>query len=141
MAASRKLPEDSSRRLAAALVSLIVRHNVVCDRDRAKFESTVFSAAKIISDDGGEDGALTVLRSLSPPDAEFRQSFASLSFGRSQHSIAQTILRPMEYRLRATDELILATPERVHLEHIYPQKPALADRIAIMNNTLGELET
>jgi len=139
MAASRKLPEDSSRRLAAALVSLIVRHNVVCDRDRAKFESTVFSAAKIISDDGGEDGALTVLRSLSPPDAEFRQSFASLSFGRSQHSIAQTILRPMEYRLRATDELILATPERVHLEHIYPQKPALADRIANHEQYVGRI--
>jgi uncharacterized protein DUF262/uncharacterized protein DUF1524 len=139
IAANRHLSEGARKRVASALFSLIARHNIICDRDRAKFETTVFSAAKAISDGGGEEAALALLRALSPPDVEFRQSFSALSFTRSQSSIAQCILRPLEYRLRDTEELILATPERVHLEHIYSQRPAPADRLANHDEYVGRI--
>ncbi len=128
IAANRHLTEDARRRISSALFSLITRHNIICDKDRAKFESTMFAAAKTISDGGDENAALALLRALSPTDDEVRQSFATLSFPRSQSSIAQCVLRPLEYALRGTEELIIATPEKVHLEHIYPQKPAAAER-------------
>jgi hypothetical protein len=139
IAANRHLPEEARKRISAALFSLIVRHNIICDRDRAKFESTMFAAAKTISDGGGEQAALALLRALSPTDDEVRQNFATLSFPRSQNSIAQCIMRPLEYGLRHTDELIIATPDKVHLEHIYPQKPAVADRWPNHDEYIGRI--
>ena len=120
-------------------MSLIVRHNLICDKDRAKFETTTFGAAKALSDGENEHTVLTMLRGLSPTDDEVHQSFLGLSFGRGQHAPAQFILRAMEYNLRKTEELIIATPEKVHLEHIYPQKPAAANRLADHDEYIGRL--
>ncbi len=128
IAANRHLSEEARRRISAGLFSLIARHNIICDKDRAKFESAMFAAAKTISDGGSENNALVLLRALSPTNDEVRQNFATLSFPRSQNSIAQCMLRPLEYALRGTEELIIDTPEKVHLEHIYPQIPAVAER-------------
>jgi len=139
LAAHRSLTEQEQKRLAAALFSLIARHNIICDKDRAKFESTAFASAKAISDGGGQNGALALLRALSPSDDEVRQSFSTLSFGRSQSGIAQIMLRAIEYKLRATEELIIATPDKVHLEHIYPQRPSAADRLANHDRYIGRL--
>lgn len=139
LAAHRSLPEESQKRVSAALFALIVRHNVICDRDRSRFETAAFAAAKAISDGGGEEAALLLFRQLSPSDEEVRHSCSSLSFGRSQSSVAQVVLRAIEYRLRATDELIIATPDKVHLEHIYPQKPPAAERIEHHEEYVGRI--
>jgi hypothetical protein len=138
-AANGLLPPDAQKRLAAALFSLIVRHNIISDKDRVKFESTVFAAAKALSDGGGIAAALANLRGLSPSDEEVQHSFTNLSFGRSQSSVAQIILRAIEYKLRTTDELIISTPDRVHLEHIYPQEPAPAERLDSHDTYVGRL--
>ena len=138
-AANRLLVPDAQKRLAAALFSLVVRHNIICDRDRVKFESTVFAAAKALSDGGGIVAALAILRGLSPSDEEVQHNFANLGFGRSQGVVAQIILRAIEYKLRTTDELIIATPDRVHLEHIYPQKPAPTERFENHESYVGRL--
>lgn len=139
LSAKRLLPEETQKRLSIALFSLIVRHNIICDKDRAKFESTAFAAAKAISEGKGEDAALALLRALSPSDDEVRQSFTTLNFGRGQSGIAQIILRTMEYGLRKTEELIIATPDKVHLEHIYPQRPSAADRFANHDEYVGRI--
>jgi hypothetical protein len=139
LAAHRSVPAESQKRLSAALFSLIVRHNIVSDKDRSKFEATVFAAAKALSDGAGEQQALALLRGLSPTDDDFRQSFSRLSFGRPQQTIAQIVLRAIEYRLRRTDELIIATPDRVHLEHVYPQKPSDTERLPNHDEYVGRL--
>jgi hypothetical protein len=139
IAASRTLGEEARRRISTALYSLIVRHNIICDRDRAKFETTAFSAAKALADGGGEAAALALFRALSPSDEDVRQNFATLSFGRPQSSLAQVILRSMEYKLRNTEELMISTPDHVHLEHIYPQKPPAAERLANHDEYVGRI--
>jgi hypothetical protein len=139
IAAKRSLDEAARGRIAAALFSLIVRYNIISDRDRSRFETTMFSAAKAISDGGGENAALALLRAPSPSDDDVRQSFATLTFGRSQAGAAQILLRAIEYRLRGTEELIIATPEKVHLEHIYPQKPPPAERFANHEEYIGKI--
>jgi hypothetical protein len=139
IAANRSLDEAARRRISSALISLIVRYNIISDRDRARFETTMFSTAKAISDGGGENAALGLLRAISPSDDDVRQSFATLSFGRSQAGIAQVLLRAIEYKLRTTEELIIATPEKVHLEHIYPQKPTAPERLANHDEYVGRI--
>ncbi len=48
-AAHHKLNPEEVRNLTKALVALAMRHNVICDLDRARLETTVFVTAKIIS--------------------------------------------------------------------------------------------
>jgi hypothetical protein len=44
---------DEKKKLAKALVALVIRYNIVSNLDRAKIESTVYSAAKALSDGTG----------------------------------------------------------------------------------------
>jgi len=139
IAASRQLNENDRKHVSEALFSLIVRHNIICDKDRAKFETTVFGAAKSISDGQGAAAAIALLRALSPSDLEVRNNFARLSFGPAQSNAAQVVLRAIEYQLRQTQEINIAPPLRVHLEHIYPQKPQAAARLANHDEYVGRI--
>lgn len=139
LAGNRSLALEEQKRLSQALFSLIIRHNVICDRDRAKLETVAFAVAKTISDGGGLEAGLSLLRTVSPPDDEVRNRFSNLSFSRSEASVAQLMLRSMEYRLRRTEELVLATPEKVHLEHIYPQRPVAAERFGNHDEYVGRI--
>ena len=115
--------QDDQKSLAKAIVSLAIRHNIVCDIDRAKFESAVFTAAKRVS--GGEalDKVLEGLRSISPHDDRFREDFARLKFSAQQHTIARFMLQSFEDKLALTKETTVAGSAKVHVEHIYPQNP------------------
>lgn len=124
LAAKRRLTTEEQKRLTKALVSLAIRHNVICDRDRANFETTVYRASKLVSEGGGVEAALDTLRSISPSDNVFQTSFSSLSFTPSEHGVARYLLRSIEGHVSPTAEVAVAGPSRVHVEHIYPQRPA-----------------
>jgi hypothetical protein len=128
LAASHELSSEEQRSLAKALVSLVVRHNIVCDRDRGKLESLAFSCAASISSGISFAQALVILRGISPSSEEFDQKFAKLSFSRAEHRVAQYLLRTIEEHMAASGENFVAGPDRVHLEHIYPQNPKDGER-------------
>lgn len=123
LAAMRELQISEVRLLTQALESLIVRHNVICARDRSEFETVVYDAAVRISKKQGLTSALERLRGLSPDDQAFYVDFTKASFRRHQASIAQYLLRRLEARLSTSQETFVAQAKRVHLEHIYPQNP------------------
>lgn len=123
LAANRKLSAAEQKRLAGALVSLAIRHNVVCDLDRARFETTIYAAAKSVSEEAGFEAALSGLRAISPDENRFRTSFLTISFSQSEHSIARYLLRSIEAKMATTNEVVVAGATKVHVEHIYPQTP------------------
>ena len=123
LAAHHSLSEDEQKTLAKAAVSLAIRHNIVCDIDRAKFESAIYCAAKKVSSGQGGAETLDDLRSISPVAKRFQDSFAALRFPPSQSSIARYMLRTFETHCAKTEETITAGPAKVHIEHIYPQNP------------------
>jgi hypothetical protein len=123
LAAFHKSAPEDQKFLARALVSLAIRHNIVCDLDRAKFESAVFTAARKISDGGSLEQALEGLRSLSPDEQRFRGSFSQLRFSPQQHAVARYMLQALESKLESTQETAVAGSAKVHVEHIYPQNP------------------
>jgi hypothetical protein len=123
LSASYKFGAEEQKSLARALVAVVIRHNIVCDRDRAKLESLVYGAAKNVSDNSGYDAALATLRSISPDDKDFAAGFAKLAFAKSEISIARYLLGAIEASMAKTQELSTAGPERVHVEHIYPLSP------------------
>jgi Protein of unknown function DUF262/Protein of unknown function (DUF1524) len=123
ISANRNFPQEDQKRLARALVALVVRHNIVCNLDRARTESAAYAAAKRISEGAGILPVIDDLRVISPSDELFTQSFASLKFTKAEHGVARYVLRTLEAHESATAEVDVAGPDRVHIEHIYPQTP------------------
>ena len=61
------------------------------------------------------------LMEFAPNDEQFRDAFLSVSI--SRQASARYVLRELEQYLRTTEELDVAPPIRVHVEHIYPRTP------------------
>jgi hypothetical protein len=128
ISANRNFSQDDQKRLARALVALVVRHNIVCGLDRARTESAAYAAARRISGGAGIFSVISDLRALSPSDELFVQSFSNLRFAKAEHGVARYILRVLEAHESATAEVEVAGPDRVHIEHIYPQTPKEGER-------------
>ncbi|MGD0904164.1 MAG: DUF262 domain-containing HNH endonuclease family protein [Terracidiphilus sp.] len=128
IAAARKFDLESQKRLGKALRTLVLRHNVICNMDRASLESLAFVCSKLIADGGSIDHAEDLLRTKSPSNAAFVESFGNLSFGPSEHGIARYLLTLFDSAMSATAEVTVAGANRVHVEHIYPQQPPAAER-------------
>ena len=128
LATHHKLSAEERRKIAKALVALVVRHNVVCNLDRAKLENLVYATAKLLSDGQGCENALASLRGISPPPELFEGSFAKLSFSVAEHGTARYLLRCFDSNLATTAEVTVAGADRVHVEHIYPQNPVEGNR-------------
>jgi hypothetical protein len=127
-AAHRMLSEHDQKILAKALRALAIRHNLICNLDRASLESLSFACAKGISSGASADDSLILLRSKSPKDEMFAQSFAALSFNTTEHGYARYLLRLFDEYIATTQEVTVAGADRVHVEHIYPQTPKDAER-------------
>jgi hypothetical protein len=128
LAADRQLNAEEKKTLTKAIVALVVRHNVVCNQDRAKLESTVYAAAKLLSEGKGHAVALASLQGISPGKDQFDGSFANLAFSTAEHGTARYLLSCFDAQLATTTEVTIAGAERVHVEHIYPQTPPSSHR-------------
>lgn len=112
---------DKRRNLAKALIALFVRHNVIGNLENSKLESVVFEVAKQLRSTQDFEGAIARLKTLAPSDDEFVEQFKNARI--SRQGTARYILREIEHCKRKTGEVSVEAPDRVHLEHIYPQTP------------------
>lgn len=107
--------------LASALTTMFVRYNVIGGRETTVMESKVFQiAAELRSskDFGSSTGALS---EFSPSAGEFVARFQKVSINRTATN--RYLLRMIEHAMRETGEDSVEGPDRVHVEHIYPQNP------------------
>ena len=123
MAAARKFSAEEQKTLAKSLMILVLRHNTICNLDRASLESLAFSCAKDVSDGNGLQAVLRKLRERSPNEKLFSEGFNTLSFSPAEHGIARCLLELINDELTTTSELDIANSSRVHVEHIQPQTP------------------
>lgn len=122
-AAHHRLSNEDVKELTRALVAIAVRHNVICNLDRARLESVVYEAAHRLSAGANLAATLKALRDVSPGDQQFRESFSRLSFSIPEHGIVRYLLQSMDARMAKTSEVTVPGADRVHVEHIYPQSP------------------
>lgn len=128
------------KRLTQALTVAFVRHNVVGGLENSQLESVVYGLAKGLRQNGDYTRAIQALVEIAPDDTRFATSFATASVPRI--ASARYILKELEYHLRGTEELDVASSNRVHVEHIYPQTPLPGERWsnhAAFINRLGNL--
>jgi hypothetical protein len=130
---------DEKKNLARALVSLVIRYNIVANLDRAKIESVVYSAAKALSDGKGITAALELLLAISPSESVFATGFETLTFSASNIGVARYLLRCFNNELAATEEVSISGPDKVHVEHIYPQNPPQERRLQNHARVVGRI--
>lgn len=118
--------KDNLRELTAALVALFVRYNVVGGRESTTLEAKIFETAAALRKSGDFNAAIESLRELAPTPAEFVSRFQRVSVSRI--ATARYMLREIEHAKRATQEVTVDAPDRVHVEHIYPQTPAPGEK-------------
>jgi hypothetical protein len=123
--------------LLRALIATYMRHTVIGKKENSRVEDTVFRLARDLRANRDFPAAINTLRTFAPPDNEFASTFATASLPRME--AARYVLREIEHDLRRTDELHVAPPARVHVEHIYPQNPPPERRLSQHVNTINRI--
>jgi hypothetical protein len=134
----RDASEEGFEEFVHTLLVLYVRHSVILGRDNSKLETVVYSTAKALREGGSFGDATQLLQEFAPTLAEFARAFETATLSRTES--AKYILEQLELHSRGTDELVLGSNKRVHLEHIYPQTPAVGERLdnhATLVNRIG----
>ncbi len=109
------------RELLDALVTFFVRHNVIGKLENSRLETVIFRLARNLREVEDFQAAHIALSEPLPPLDRFQMQFASVSVARQK--TARYLLRRLELERRGTEEIDIASPNRVHLEHIYPRSP------------------
>lgn len=112
--------------LLKALISTFVRHNVIGGLENSQLETVLYGLAKSIRDGASVNDAIISLREFTPDDVRFGEAFGRATISRRQ--TARYVLRELELDERTTEELDVGPPNRVHVEHIYPQTPIAQNR-------------
>lgn len=126
--------------IARASIVALIRHSVIGGRENSRLENLVYKLARELRQDRNVDSVVTQLSDFAPDNASFQKSFETVSIARS--ATARYILRKLEESKRNTEELEVAPPNKVHVEHIYPQSPREGQRLdahARIINRLGNL--
>ncbi|MFJ2761781.1 DUF262 domain-containing protein [Streptomyces prasinus] len=129
--------EDTFSGLADAAITYYTREGIVAKRNGSQMERIVFSAAvdlykqkdvkRVFSaflresaDDNVFEAAVSGLRGLDAPSARY-------------------LLKEIEMSLRNGEETKVGRPPKVHVEHVYPQRPRSEHRWASHAEYVGKL--
>ena len=117
---------EGKRSFLSALTTLYVRYNVIGNLENNKLENVAYSIAKQLRVDHDFKSAIGNMIALAPSDGAFVDRFKTAQL--TKQASARYILREIEHTKRATKEVKVETPDRVHVEHIYPQTPLPGQR-------------
>lgn len=132
-------PEHRAK-LIEALLNLYVRHSVICRLENSKLENVIYRVARELRQDGDVKKCLAEMASFAPDDATIINAFQRLSI--AHNGTRRYLLTKLEDYKRATEELGVNSPSKVHVEHIYPQNPKEGEGLPNHNliiNRLGNL--
>ncbi|MEJ8406142.1 DUF262 domain-containing protein [Brevundimonas vesicularis] len=126
LAVKQSVPADRQLHLIDQAINAYIRHSVIGQRDNSRLENVLYSAARSLRRGADPDAVRQLLLPVIPDDAELVTAFERLSI--TQRGVQRYLLRKLEAEKRRTEELDVALPNRVHVEHIYPQTPSAEDR-------------
>lgn len=127
-------------RLLKALICTYVRHSVIGRLENSRMEDVLYKLARDLRNVQDMDASINTLIEFSPNDQAFTNAFKIGVIPRI--ATARYVLRELEQDRRNTEELDVASPNRVHVEHIYPQTPMEGNRLpnhSRLINRIGNL--
>lgn len=122
MSAYDEEDRDGRIRFISALVTSFVRHNVIGNLENSKLETVAFNLARELRETHNFDAGIGRLREFVPSNDDFVEKFRTAQVSRMK--TARYMLEKLEYAMRRTEEINVAGPERVHVEHVYPKNPS-----------------
>jgi uncharacterized protein DUF262/uncharacterized protein DUF1524 len=118
---------EAVRNFVHSLVAAFVRHSVIGRLENSRLEDRIYRVARELRASRDFGAAIAALEAFAPTDEEFARAFRTQSITR--RDTARYVLRELELARRTTEELTVAPPSKVHVEHIYPQTPRAEDRL------------
>lgn len=106
---------------ANKLLTVYVRHSVIAGLENSKLENRIFRAARDLRHSKDVSQFCADVSQGTPDDEQVQTAFERLSI--THNGTRRYLLSQIEMRERATEELEIAASNKVHVEHIYPQKP------------------
>lgn len=120
-----------------SLIVTYIRHTVIGRLENSILETQIYSLAKNIRLGMELQAAIQHLADFAPKDKIFIANFNTASI--PERNVARYLLKEIERELRITEELEIASPTKVHVEHIYPQTPRPDDRLSNHVNLINRL--
>jgi len=127
---------ELSRFLRTCVIAY-VRHNVVARLESSVLEDAVFGLGRVLRENRNVNVPMETLRDVAPNDLTFVEAFRAATV--TNRAAARYVLRTIEISRRRTEELEVALPPKVHVEHIYPQTPPHAERWPEHSRVLNRL--
>ena len=131
------LGADAAVTPANLVHNAFVRHSIIRNLENSPLENILYGAARDLRNDSDVEKFQTAIRGIAPDDASTKTSFETLSI--THNGSRRNLLKRLELKLRGTEELDIANPERVHVEHVYPQKPLDGEKIANHDRVVNRL--
>lgn len=125
LAAVEKHDAASARGVVRAALDLYVRWNVIMRLESTELEEFLYKRAHELWEGASLEAAVDSIVSAAPPVEDFVEAFAKASLSRRNQQ--RHVLERLEMVLRkdaGADELEPRKAHTVHVEHVYPQKPA-----------------
>lgn len=111
----------------SALIHIFVRDGIIGSVENSVLENKFHKAARDLRNHRNAKTFCADIARGALNDDDVRHRFARLSL--TQNGQRRYILRRIEIAKRATGELNVNSPSRVHVEHIYPQTPQVGARL------------
>jgi hypothetical protein len=108
-------------RICKASIVLYIRYSLVGRQENSPLETLSYNLARDLRNSCNYANIIERIIAFSPNSDTFQRQFSEVSISRKDS--ARYILRELEMNKRTTEELQVAPPPRVHIEHIYPQTP------------------
>ena len=115
------LNDDDGIAAIERLLNVFVRHSIISSLENSRLENKIYRAVRNLRENKDVKEFIFSITEGGPDNDELRKSFSRLSL--THNGSRRSILRRMEMHLRTTEELEVSSPDNVHVEHIYPQKP------------------
>ena len=129
--------KDQLRTLARVLTAMFVRYNVIGARETTVMETAAYQVAAELRETKDFDAAVVRIAALAPSAREFITRFQTASVSRI--ATVRYLLGEIEHAKRQTQEVAVESPDRVHVEHIYPQAPPADSRWVKHANFISRL--
>ncbi len=123
---SVSIPDVDKEKLLKMLIIFYVRHIVIGNRESTVLEKTVYKVAREMRKTKNIIFGIKAIITASPKDTEFQTQFVGVTIRRL--ASARYVLKELERYKRKTMEVVVEAPDRVHVEHIYPQNPSSGSR-------------
>lgn len=137
LAICETLDDQEAEACTRTLIDVFVRHTLIMQKDNSSFENVAYAAARDLRKNKSKEGFLEKIRAARQSDEDVEKAFAKISA--SNRSLCRYFLVKIELEIRKTEEIEVAPPQKVHIEHIYPQTPIEGQKLTAHEKLIDRL--